>query len=510
MNDLEKFRRAWQEEVSQRRHATAADTAAQGADEEICPPSEPELPQQTQPSEPATIEARLASAPGQVVEPEFVNAHPALPVASSSSASSIRLLDATEQKALSLFEKAVDREHVGKMMDAVNFYRDAFKLDDRVDRLYREKYFDSVKSSVVQSTAGSGTSSGTQTPRLMAAGVSGAKPSTVVRAQAGTEIKRLVSTEIDKSAALECGKTDMERLADMLVSLTITAEDEEKACPLAQLPLEILEYILCMVAVSDLGSFVRCLRACKIFHHLGTHTKYIWRTLALRDFGAQHYSDAAIEELSGVTPQEGSDNIWVKLDNDLVVQRPPWNGSWRDMYMSRPRLRFDGIYISTCNYLRPGVGESWYTPLLMVTYYRYLRFYKDGRAISLLTTDEPRDVVPVFVRQMPHEARTVNNKDGGYSVQRSDGTLITRPRGIVNGEWEIQDASGNVLIETEGSVDKYTFHLSLNIRSSGSKRQNKLKWAEFWSINKLTGDRAEFTLKNDKAYFFAPYDYVRD
>ena len=62
------------------------------------------------------------------------------------------------------------------------------------------------------------------------------------------------------------------------------------------------------------------------------------------------------------------------------------------MFRNRPRLRFGGVYISTVNYVRPGASlpnqqMTWSTPLHVVTYYRYLRFYRDGSCISLLTTE---------------------------------------------------------------------------------------------------------------------------
>lgn len=75
--------------------------------------------------------------------------------------------------------------------------------------------------------------------------------------------------------------------------------------------------------------------------------------------------------------------------------------SYRTMFRQRPRIRFQGCYISTVNYTRPGHANSmrWNTPILIVTYYRYLRFYRDGTVISLLTTHEPTDVVPYLTKE---------------------------------------------------------------------------------------------------------------
>lgn len=71
--------------------------------------------------------------------------------------------------------------------------------------------------------------------------------------------------------------------------------------------------------------------------------------------------------------------------------------TYRQLFRSYPRIRFNGCYISTVNYQRPGATSSsqisWNTPIHIVTYYRYLRFYRDGTCISLLTTHEPVEVV---------------------------------------------------------------------------------------------------------------------
>ena len=48
--------------------------------------------------------------------------------------------------------------------------------------------------------------------------------------------------------------------------------------------------------------------------------------------------------------------------------------SWRMMYLERPHLRFDGLYVSRNTYIRTGVTE-WRVknPVHLVCYYRYFR-----------------------------------------------------------------------------------------------------------------------------------------
>jgi F-box protein 9 len=50
--------------------------------------------------------------------------------------------------------------------------------------------------------------------------------------------------------------------------------------------------------------------------------------------------------------------------------------SWRKMFIERPRLQFNGCYISKTTYVRNGENsfqDQFYRPWHVVEYYRYLR-----------------------------------------------------------------------------------------------------------------------------------------
>ena len=66
-------------------------------------------------------------------------------------------------------------------------------------------------------------------------------------------------------------------------------------------------------------------------------------------------------------------------------------GSWREMFLQRPHLRFDGLYVSRNTYIRTGLTE-WRikNPVHLVTYFRYLYFMPDGR-FTTRTSPEVRD-----------------------------------------------------------------------------------------------------------------------
>jgi hypothetical protein len=65
------------------------------------------------------------------------------------------------------------------------------------------------------------------------------------------------------------------------------------------------------------------------------------------------------------------------------------------MYLKRPRLNFDGVYISKASYARSGEQslDNFYRPWHVVEYYRYLRFYSNGSVLFLTSPDEPKNIV---------------------------------------------------------------------------------------------------------------------
>lgn len=70
-----------------------------------------------------------------------------------------------------------------------------------------------------------------------------------------------------------------------------------------------------------------------------------------------------------------------------------YQGSWRKMWLLRPRLRTDGLYVSRNTYIRAGIAE-WRTtnPVHLVCYFRYIRFYPSGRFIYKNSSQKVKDV----------------------------------------------------------------------------------------------------------------------
>ncbi|KAK9479986.1 hypothetical protein V1514DRAFT_290646 [Lipomyces japonicus] len=317
------------------------------------------------------------------------------------------------ERALKIYEAAVEKEKIGQLADALKFYRQAFKLDETVDKLYKNKHF----------------------------------PSNLFSNPQPTPSKKVTTS------SLPTAKTSS--LLSEYSELEAHPEDEELPCPLTMLPNEITSKILRMLALGDLNSFTKTTYTCRKLAYLAYSDQKLWRNLCMKEYPRMAYEEEVDEEEA------------VRL----------WNDSWRQMFLERPRVQFNGIYISICNYHRPGLAETWSTPFHIVTYYRYVRFFDGGTCILHLTTREPIEVVPEFHRTM----------------QR---------RGIFKGTWKMS-MDGRLRIESQAPVAKYLFLQELDIKSSGRGRHNRLNWVGFWSFNRLTEERMEFALKHDKPFYFS-------
>lgn len=76
------------------------------------------------------------------------------------------------------------------------------------------------------------------------------------------------------------------------------------------------------------------------------------------------------------------------------IMQSKYNGSWRNMWLLKPRLRTDGLYVSRNTYIRAGVAEWKITnPVHIVCYFRYLRFYPSGKFLYKNSSQKIKDVV---------------------------------------------------------------------------------------------------------------------
>uniref|UniRef100_W8BMC0 F-box only protein 9 n=1 Tax=Ceratitis capitata TaxID=7213 RepID=W8BMC0_CERCA len=150
---------------------------------------------------------------------------------------------------------------------------------------------------------------------------------------------------------------------------------------ISELPPEILLYILRWVisAQLDMHSLEQCASVCKGLY-LCTRDEELWRLACAKVWGAN------LGNL-GEPISRPADTLIESADTTPIVYT-----SWRQMFIMRERVIFNGCYISKTTYLRMGENsfqDQYYRPVQLVEYYRYVRFLGDGRVLMMTSADEP-------------------------------------------------------------------------------------------------------------------------
>lgn len=299
---------------------------------------------------------------------------------------------------------------------------------------------------------------------------------------------------------------------------------------MASLPDELLVHIfLDAIASHDVADFTRLSLVCRRFAYLASAEQRIWRQVCLSSrfsFTNMLYDWAVTVEGEPVNDEALLEDGTVVSPHELEARRhaeklhlarsltPDVYTTWKSMFRQRPRIRFNGIYISTVNYPRTGQASTnqatWGgSPILIVTYYRYLRFYRDGTAISLLTTSEPGEVVHHVTKDFLPQHRDRDRDRHASALPSAVMQHALKGRWRLSSTTDYPDADpreqeSDLFVETEGVGAKYIYRMALSLRSAGKgAKNNKLTWRGFQSYNKLTDDLAEFGLKNDKPFFFS-------
>ncbi|KAG5916107.1 hypothetical protein E4U42_007802 [Claviceps africana] len=532
-SELESFRRQWLSEV---RTKQGSEPVSPGK-----PDAQPKPPSRA----PSPTNLRNAAPVPSAEEDESSCPHGPFDDASTAAAAgpsgttvdgSVRTPPGRELvSALDHYEEAMAKEAEGNMGDSLKLYRRAYRLDNRVDRRYREKHFPASHKPPTHAPAQHSTVPPAASPEPSAS----AQTTTSPRPDAGAK---------PDSAAAPAVVLPIKDLIASFSDLRIQpapppVQDTPPApCPISALPRELLVHILHEVALHDVGDFVRLSLVCKPLAYLVPTQQHTWRQVCLGTrfgFPGMHYHwHKTTDWLDPSSDDDDDDDASLLTSSQLLAQRrnhavalsralvrTGLYPSWKHMLQHRPRIRFNGCYISTVNYIRMGQASTnqatWGgSPVHIVTYYRYLRFFRDGTAISLLTTSEPAAVVPHLTREalLSHLGLADSAAAAGTyvppavmqkayrarwrlsppSVPADDGDTAV-PSGPRRPQTE-----GDLTVETETHDPKYMFRMDLSLRTAGrATRNNKLVWQGHFSYNKLTDDWAEFTLKHDRAFFFS-------
>ncbi|XP_054654271.1 F-box only protein 9 isoform X1 [Dunckerocampus dactyliophorus] len=252
-----------------------------------------------------------------------------------------------------------------------------------------------------------------------------------------------------------------------------TPELEKSQVHISALPREILMYIFRWVVSSDVD--MRALEqlslVCRGFYICARDSE-IWRLACLRVWGRN------------------------------CTKHGPFL-SWREMFLQRPRVRFDGVYISKTSYIRQGEEslDGFYRPWHHVEFYRYLRFFPDGTVLMLTTPEEPLYVVPGL--------RTKNIRMDavmfGHFRLSQETDNQTKVYAVVckKKEEKSSEMQKNRFCRRNPAPDaEHTFHVGLLLSSGGRQSFNKLVWMHHSChiTYKLTGETVVTAFDLNKMY----------
>ncbi|KAK6355048.1 hypothetical protein TWF696_004174 [Orbilia brochopaga] len=450
--------------------------------------------------------------------------------------------------ALEHYEAAVEQEKEGNVGESVRLYRKAFKMDASVHDQYKDKYFPRQAAS--------------------AAGHSKTSESAITERKPEDQPLALLPTAqlIQTYAFLPIIPGKEINLA------TLKGKDSYRrrpTSPISTIPREILLHILSKLAEADLTSFVRCATVCKALCYLVYADQQSWKNVCSNTYQSMIWGVGSLWacDIKGrplpkrldptqdtIDPTNAADlssnfstltlyeenedgeaaieeavaDLPVRPYDDIEVLK--YNSSYRTMFIERPRVRFNGIYISTCTYLRSGLAVNTNLTLSsamhLVTYYRYLRFFPSGFVLTLLTPAEPADVVHAITLESYHHLTTTSNSSSTAhptSVTTAT-TALNNVKNMLPGRWRMlfnpraynptsttDEPGGRIQIEAEGSGtnSRYinTLDLTLKMRPKGVAGRrgygDRLSWNSYTSWNRLTDDRGVYSLKNDKPFYFS-------
>lgn len=180
------------------------------------------------------------------------------------------------------------------------------------------------------------------------------------------------------------------------------------------------------------------------------------------------------------------------------------------MFLERPRVRFDGVYISKTTYIRQGEEslDGFYRAWHQVEYYRYLRFFSDGQVMMLTTPEEPQTIVGRLRTKFP---RTEAVLFGHYRLSPETDNQ-TKVYAVLNKKKEEKPPEYQryrYIRRASTPETEHFFHIGLQLCCTARQKFNKLVWKHHSCqiIHRSTGEAAVTTFDIDKMY--TPFFFAR-
>lgn len=167
--------------------------------------------------------------------------------------------------------------------------------------------------------------------------------------------------------------------------------------------------------------------------------------------------------------------------------------NWKQMFLDRPRVNFDGVYISRTRYIRQGdVGfqDVTYRPFHVIRYYRYLRFFPDKRVLILTTNEEPDKIIPIF-RSALHSKQfspELSILEGTYEFSSAKQINIVAEkdcRSALNLSQNFRRKVQQDWLRQTPISQKFNLKFELKTVESKPYKNNVLKWLDYTLLTRL-------------------------
>lgn len=380
------------------------------------------------------------------------------------------VLNESDTEAIKYFELAIEKESHGSMSDAVELYRKAFKINEKVDLLYRTHQVP-LKINQIRTRHGDNS-------------IANVNETIVSQINVDNLLRSFEHVEF------QAPKPEVVNANTEFVDLSRLTLTSDSISPLTQLPKDVWINIFEILVATDPEAWISLCLTCKKFAFLG-FSNDIWRLLCYLVYPRQNY-----EENQGFTHKISSQDEDLPIPRDQLKILPSYNDSWKSMLSNRPFIKFNGCYISVVNYYSEGgrgeFSSSWANPVRTITYYRYLRFYPDGTCIKVLTALEPQRVIPHLLKF--NKTRSILSvfdqvkQHGSANIPTSIHQVKEGYR-IYHATWTISTTGQVHVVLNEGSVVYYDFHYHFQVKSlSKVFKHNKLSWIKYYTIRKQIDD----------------------
>ena len=208
--------------------------------------------------------------------------------------------------------------------------------------------------------------------------------------------------------------------------------------------------------------------------------------------------------------------LWKRICTDRVFREAPQEtltdahvsvvfGSWHDMFINRPRIRLDGVFVSRNTYVRTGVSE-WRRekPIHICVWYRYLRFLPGGKFVYRTSAYPLKQVVKTLTDHHQTGKR-------GHDVQHVGRYRFLPNSGLVQTAFRYDNSNGTEVRSklrlrgtTPGSFNRLDIE---NIVTWDRERDVSLPMMRVDdSEDAILGERREHKTAGSSPYVFVPFE----